>query len=240
MREIFERYADGEMIKDIIEDMNARGVGILVKMKKKSGKKAYIRPLGYNNVRRMLSNRKYIGEYKFKDIVVENGIPAIISKDLFDKVQKRIAVNTRAPAIHKAKETYLLSTKIFCGKCNALMFGDSGTSKTGKTYAYYKCSNQKKKHTCDKKTISKDKIEDAVAKAVMGKVMNDKLMKELAYALYNLQKQESSRLNALQSQLVTIEQGIENMLNAIQNGIVLESTKQRLMDLEEQKKDDFY
>ncbi len=116
------------------------------------------------------------------------------------------------------------------------MFGDSGTSKTGKTYAYYKCSNQKKKHTCDKKTISKDKIEDAVAKAVMGKVMNDKLMNELAYTLYNLQKQESSRLNALQSQLVTIEQGIENMLNAIQNGIVLESTKQRLMDLEEQKK----
>ncbi len=236
VREIFERFADGEMIKDIIEDMNARGVGILVKMKKKSGKKSYIRPLGYNNVRRMLSNRKYIGEYKFKDIVVENGIPAIISKDLFDKVQKRIAVNTRVPAIHKAKETYLLSTKIFCGKCNALMFGDSGTSKTGKTYAYYKCSNQKKKHTCDKKTISKDKIEDAVAKAVMGKVMNDKLMNELAYTLYNLQKQESSRLNALQSQLVTIEQGIENMLNAIQNGIVLESTKQRLMDLEEQKK----
>lgn len=186
VKEIFERFADGEMIKDIIKDINARGVGILVKMKKKAGKKAYVRPLGYNNVRRILSNRKYIGEYKFKDIVVENGIPAIIDKDLFEKVQKRIAVNTRAPATHKAKEEYLLSMKIFCGKCNAIMFGESGTSKTGKTYAYYKCANQKRRHTCDKKTISKDKIENAVAKAVMEKVVDDNLMEELAHRLYDL------------------------------------------------------
>ena len=89
-------------------------------------KRSYVRPLGYNNVRRMLSNRKYIGEYKFKDIVVENGIPAIIDKDLFEKVQRRIQTNTRAPATQKAKEKYLLSTKLFCGKCNAIMFVESG------------------------------------------------------------------------------------------------------------------
>ena len=237
VREIFQRFADGEMIKDIIADMNARGVGILVKMKKKSGKKSYVRPLGYNNVRRILSNRKYIGEYKFKDIVVENGIPAIIDKALFDKVQERIAINTRAPATHKAKVEYLLSTRIYCGYCNAVMFGDSGTSKTGKTYAYYKCSAQKKRHNCKKKTISKDKIEDAVAKAVMEKVMNDNLMEELAYRLYTLQNQESNLLTALQIQLKEVEQGIENMLNAIQNGIVLDSTKKRLAELEERQKE---
>ena len=237
VREIFQRFADGEMIKDIITDMNARGVGILVKMKKKSGKKSYVRPLGYNNVRRILSNRKYIGEYKFKDIVVENGIPAIIDKALFDKVQERIVINTRAPATHKAKVEYLLSTRIYCGYCNEIMFGDSGTSKTGKTYAYYKCSTQKKRHNCKKKTISKDKIEDTVAKAVMEKVMNDNLMEELAYRLYALQNRESNLLTALQIQLKEVEQGIENMLNAIQNGIVLDSTKKRLAELEERQKE---
>ena len=46
VREIFQRYVDGEMIKSIIADMNARGVGITVRMKKKAGKKAYDRPLG--------------------------------------------------------------------------------------------------------------------------------------------------------------------------------------------------
>ncbi len=68
VREIFQRFADGEMIKTIIADMNARGVGMTVRMKKKPGKKPYTKPFGYNNVRRMLSNRKYIGEYRFKDI----------------------------------------------------------------------------------------------------------------------------------------------------------------------------
>ena len=237
VKEIFQRYADGEMIKTIIDNMNARGVGITVRMKKKVGKKAYDKPLGYNNVRRMLSNRKYIGEYRFKDIVIEDAIPAIIDKDLFEKVQKRIAVNTRAPAIHKAEDEYLLSTHLFCGKCKAMMIGDSGKGKKGTVYHYYKCVNTKKRHTCDKKSIGKDKIENAVIKAVMDKIMDDKLMEQLSYKLYDLQIQGSSILPALQAQLTDVVSGIDNMLNAIQQGIVLESTKKRLSDLENRKKE---
>jgi len=75
--------------------------------------------------------------------VIENAIPAIIDKDLFEKVQKRIEVNTRAPAVHKAEDEYLLSTKLFCGKCKAMMVGDSGTGKKGTVYHYYKCANAK-------------------------------------------------------------------------------------------------
>lgn len=235
--EIFQRYADGEMIKTIIADMNARGVGMTVRMKKKPGKKPYTKPLGYNNVRRMLSNRKYIGEYRFKDIVIEGAIPAIIDKDLFEKVQKRIEVNTRAPALHKAEDEYLLTTHLFCGKCKAMMIGDSGTGKKGTVYHYYKCANAKKTHSCDKKTVNKDFIENAVIKAVMEKIMDDELMEQLSYKLYDLQMQESFLLPALQAQLADVESGIENMLNAIQQGIVLDSTKKRLSDLENRKKE---
>ncbi len=236
VKEIFERYADGEKIKNIIKDMNARGVGVLVKMKKKTGRKAYLRPMGYNNIRRMLSNRKYIGEYKFKDIVIENCVPAIIDKDLFEKVQRMIELNAHAPARQKAIVNYFLTTKLFCGKCNAMMFGESGTSGSGKVYTYYKCINNKKYHTCDRKAVSKDKLEDAVAKAVMDKIMDDKLMDELAYTLYNLQNQETNHIFALKKQLDEVEQGINNMLDAIQSGVVLSSTKQRLADLEEKQK----
>ena len=237
VREIFQRFADGEMIKAIIADMNARGVGMTVRMKKKPGKKPYTKPLGYNNVRRMLSNRKYIGEYRFKDIVIEGAIPAIIDTDLFEKVQKRIEVNTRAPAIHKAEDEYLLTTHLFCGKCKAMMLGDSGTGKKGTVYHYYKCANAKKTHTCDKKAINKDLIENAVIKAVVAKIMDDDLMEQLSYKLYDLQMQSSTILPALQQQLADVESGIDNMLNAIQQGIVLDSTKKRLSDLENRKKE---
>ncbi len=237
VREIFQRFADGEAIKTIIADMNARGVGIAVRMTKRPGKKPYVKQLGYNSVRRLLSNRKYIGEYKFKDIVIPDAIPPIVDKDLFEKVQKRIVVNTRAPAAHKAKVDYLLTTKLFCGKCKAMMIGDSGTGKKGTTYHYYKCANAKKTHTCDKKSVNKDKIENAVVKAVMSKVMDDELMEQLADILYDLQEQESSILPALKQQLKDVENSIENMLNAIQQGVVLDSTKKRLADLENRKKE---
>ena len=237
VREIFQRFADGEMIKTIIEDMNARGVGTTVRMTKRPGRKPYIKPLAYNNVRRMLSNRKYIGEYRFKDIVIEGAIPAIIDKDLFEKVQKRLAVNTRAPAIHKAKDEYLLTTKLFCGKCKAMMFGESGTGKKGTTYRYYKCATAKKNHTCDKKTVNKERIENAVIKAVADKIMDDGLMEELSYRLYDLQLQNSMILSALKQQLADTESAINNILDAIQQGIIFDTTKQRLADLENRKKE---
>ena len=63
--------------------------------------------------------------------------------------------NKKAPARHKAEDTYLLTTKLYCGKCGALMFGESGVSHTGKMYTYYKCAADKKKKTCDKKAVRK-------------------------------------------------------------------------------------
>ena len=235
VQEIFRRFADGEAIKSILADMNARGVGITVRMKKKSGRKAYEHSLGYNNVRRILTNRKYIGEYRFKDVVIENAIPTIVDKDLFEKVQKRIAVNTRAPAVKKATDEYLLTTHLFCGKCKAMMIGESGTGKKGTVYHYYKCANAKKTHTCDKKTVAKDFIENAVVKAVVEKLFDDDLMEQLSYRLYDLQMQDNTILPALKSRLAETEAGIENMLDAIQQGIVTDGTKKRLADLESRK-----
>lgn len=237
VREIFQRFADGEMIKTIIADMNARGVGMTVRMKKKPGKKPYTKPLGYNNVRRMLSNRKYIGEYRFKDIILEGAIPVIIDKDLFEKVQKRIEVNTRAPAIHKAEDEYLLTTHLFCGKCKAMMIGDSGTGKKGTVYHYYKCVNAKKTHTCDKKAVGKDFIENAVVRAVMAKIMDDELMEHLSYTLYDLQLQSSTILLALKQQLSDVKDGIERMLDAIQQGVAVADVRNRLEELEARQKE---
>ena len=36
--------------------------------------------------------------------------------NLFNKVQEKLAKNKKAPARHKAEESYLLTTKLYCGK----------------------------------------------------------------------------------------------------------------------------
>ena len=53
-----------------------------------------------------------MGEYSYRDVVKEGGIPAIIPKELFERVQERLAKNKKAPARHKAEDDYLLTTKL--------------------------------------------------------------------------------------------------------------------------------
>ena len=45
--------------------------------------------------------------------MIEGGVPAIIPEDLFNRAQERMEKNRRAPAMAKAKEDYLLTTKLF-------------------------------------------------------------------------------------------------------------------------------
>ena len=47
--------------------------------------------MSYNTIQRMLSNRRYIGELRLRDVVQPNAIPALVSEDLFNKVQDKLA-----------------------------------------------------------------------------------------------------------------------------------------------------
>ena len=227
--EIFTRYDNGATMKQIRDYLNHKGVTTV------RGK-----PIDLNFVAAVLHNRKYIGEYSYREIVTPGGIPAIVPQDLFDRVQEKTAKNKKAPARHKAEDDYLLTTKLFCGTCGAMMVGESGTSShQGRKYHYYRCVNTKKYKTCNAKhkSVKKVPLENAVINAVMAKVMDDNFVEYITDAVMNLQGQESTILPALRKQLEEAERGINNMLNAIQVGIITESTKQRLNELEQRKKD---
>ena len=227
--EIFTRYDQGATMKEIMEEMRQKGVTTV------RGKK-----IDLNFMARLLKNRKYIGEYSYREIVTPGGIPAIVPQDLFDRVQKRLAANRKAPARHKAEDDYLLTTKLFCGTCGAMMVGESGTSASkGRKYHYYRCVNTKKQKSCNAKhkSIRKTPIENAVVNAVMAKVMDDNFVEYIADTVMDIQTRESSVLPALRHQLEETERGITNMLNAIQMGILTSSTKERLEALEEQRKE---
>ena len=66
--------------------------------------------------------------------------------------------------------------------------------------------------------------------------MDDELIEYLADKLYVLQLVDNTKIPQIKGKLSELDKGIENMLNAIQQGIILDSTKKRLSDLEEQKK----
>ncbi len=222
--ELFTRYKDGETMQALVNSLNARGIRSI------GGGKITL-----NIMNHLLKNRRYMGEYSYRDVVKEDGIPAIVSKELFEQIQTQLAKNKKAPARHKAEDAYLLTTKLYCGKCNSFMVGESGTSKTMKVHHYYRCVNTKKKKLCTKKAVKKDWIEDLVIHHTMNAIMNDEIMERLIDTLMDLQKKENTELPLLKKQLAETQKGINNMLNAIQAGIFTPSTKQRLDELEETK-----
>ena len=224
--ESFTKYRDGLTMKEIRDWLNENGIK---------------NPVGgeftYNSVEHMLKNRRYIGELKFRDVVVPDAIPPIVPLELFDDVQEKIAKNKKAPARRKAEDDYLLTTKLHCGCCGALMFGESGTSRTGEVHRYYKCATAKKKKGCKKKTVRKQWLEDLVVNQTMQLVRDDAAMESIIAKVMELQDRENTNLPLYEKQLRDAESGIQNMLNAIQAGILTSSTKERLEQLEETKRE---
>ena len=225
VREVFALYLDGKGYKDIAHFLAEKGI------RQKNGK-----PITPNVVYTMLRNRKYIGEYKFGDTVIENGVPRIISDDLFNAVQNKIAQNRKAPARKKAIDEYLLTTKLFCGKCGAMMVGESGHSMTGRIYQYYRCVHTKKVKTCDKKPVRKDWIEDLVVAEAIRILSDQGIVEQLADRLYEMQGEENAYLQSLRRSLSETEKSLSNVMRAIEQGIITETTKVRLMELEEERK----
>lgn len=224
VREVFQLYADGKTMKEIKDILNARNLT-----------NSRFKDFNFNNVQRMLSNRKYIGEYRFGEISIPDAMPAIVDKELFDKVQKLLAKNKKAPAHHKAEDDYLLTTKLFCGRCGAIMNGESGTSVTKAKYHYYKCVNSRKK-TCKKKPVSKEKLENAVIRRIIQFLEDENAIEELTKRVYELQFAENTYIPKLEAQIAETQKRIDNLVKAAEQGFVSESAAKRLKELEETKK----
>lgn len=155
VQEAFQLYSEGVSVAEICRTFNEKGYRT---------KRGFL--FNKNSFTAIFSNRKYIGEYKYMDVIIPNGVPALVSEDLFYKVQKRL--KTLAPATKRARVStnYLLSQKLFCGHCGGLMIGVTSTSHTGRKYHYYAC-NASRVHKCDKKVIGKDEIEYAVTEDLL-------------------------------------------------------------------------
>lgn len=229
VREIYQKYDEGCSLAEIVEYCNERGYRTI-----KGGK------FNKNSLRTLIQNEKYIGIYKWDDVRIEGGMPQIIDKDLFDRVTRKVAHLRKVGAKKKANDNYLLSGKLFCGECGSPMIGESGASHTGQKYYYYKCSNRKHGGNCPKHTEKKDEIERLVTAITKERVLTDETINTIAdkvMEIVNKDFADTSVLESLKSSLSDVEKKIKNILKAIEAGIITDSTKQRLDELESERKD---
>lgn len=224
---IFENYDAGCTAVEICKNLQEMGV--------KNRKGGLITK---NGIYHMLRNEKYIGNYVYEGISIP--VPALISQELWDSVHKKFHTRTGKAATYKAEERYLLSLKAFCGECGSLLVGECGYGKKGVRYSYYKCMTRKKKTgTCALKIYRKDELENLVISSTMRDVLRDDVIDYLADRVMEIQAKDTSvlRLEQLQKSLKENQRAIQNIMKAIEQGIITPSTKQRLMELEAQAED---
>lgn len=224
VKDAFEMYANGKMIKDIVAYLNEKGV-----------RSSQNKPMTKTSVTALLKNVKYRGQYKYRDIVIDDGVPRIVSDELFQLAQERLIKNQQSRSRFKAKVEYFLSAKLICGDCGSAMVGESGTSGAKVRYNYYKCVTAKKKAGCHRKSIRKDYIEEIVLHDVMEKMFTEDMVSDIAEKVIKLQEKENTAVPLLKKQLAEVEKGLDNLITAMQMGMLTKSTKKRLDELEEQK-----
>ena len=225
---IFEQYIKGESNAAICELLNSRGL-----------RTAQGKPFNKNSINRIIKNRKYIGEYRYHDIVVEGGMPAIISKDTFNLAQAEMERRRTRKAPKSPKAEYLLAGRLFCGHCKGPMQGVSGTGKSGNKWYYYYCGNTRGKNkTCDKKQVSRDRLERAVVDFTVRYILQEDVLEELARKVHAAQERQNdtaSEIAFYEKKLADNKKSIANVLRAIESGAATQTLPARLQELENEQ-----
>lgn len=226
VREIFEQYASGKTVTEIINHLNAK------KTKTSHGKE-----FNKNSLHRMLRNKRYIGYYIYSGQETPGGMPRIIDDELFERVQHILDRNKKAPARTRGTEEYLLTTKLFCGHCHEMMTGYGGTGKSGRAYHYYACK-KKKKQKCDKKIVGKEAIENRVVEECR-KLLTDGNINRVSEAVAAACKADydSSAIKRIKTAIREADTAIENLWKALEQGQAVDMITERIEKRKQEKED---
>ena len=166
-------------------------------------------------------------------------MPAIIDREVFEMAQKKIKGERPLRRRHNENGDYLLTGKLFCGKCDSPMTGMSGTSKSGAKHHYYACYSARKDGSCDKKAVKRDWVEKTVALFIKEHVLRDEVIEWMVdqYMVYQKATFESQRIMEMRNQLKDVQSQLDNLVDAIARGIYTDSTKDKLLKLEADKKE---
>ena len=246
VRIIFDMYSKGYGYAPILEVLNAQG------RKTKKGH-AFLK----NSLNSILTNPKYKGMYVFnrssaksyagtrnthlyKDeeeiIAIDGGCPAIVTPEVYEKVQDRMTYNKHHGAEHIAKENYLLSGKVFCKECGKSMCGNARRGGRNKElYVTYRCPT--KKYACSNKEINRDYLEEYVIMLLEKHIFNARALKKLSkgIVIYGNSDSTMKRQQQLQAQLSEIQEALKNVADAIQAGLISTALITRLNELETEK-----
>jgi site-specific DNA recombinase len=179
-----------------------------------------------NSYLTFFTNPIYKGELHYSDLIIPNYCKAIVSTEIWDKVQVIITdlaqkQKSRTSKRHPRRQSgvYLLSGISKCGICNAPHYGLTSYQRNGSAYLRYACTRARRRHDCSAKPIPAKFLEETVLSKVH-QFFDDP--QNLINMLTTFQADNSSyqthldeELASLTAQLGPVRKAITNLTNAI-------------------------
>jgi site-specific DNA recombinase len=166
-RVLFSLYLERESLLEVAEECDLRGWSTKAWTSAK-GRIHGGKPYTKNDLQRLLRNVIYIGKVDYDGQIYEGEHEAIIDEDTWAKVQKLMSHNARTGG-KEVRNRYgaLLRNLLRCAPCDCGMTHTIST-KHGKSYRYYVCSNAQKRgrKVCPTPPLNAHEIEQAVVEHI--------------------------------------------------------------------------
>ena len=215
---IFERYAEGTSVEALVYALAKEGTRT---------------PRGNffncSAIKHILKNEAYKGSLvrgdknataRYPAIRVENTWPELVSKGLWNKVEKRREERTPHQHGRETIRNHRLTTFLRCNKCDGKMRART-TVKNGIEFGYYFCVNRQRPEPwhCDAKPIPMRPLENRILRQISSDILTAVHMEELITTLESehahAKRQQESKLKRLEQQLEQNDRGKTNLLSFI-------------------------
>jgi site-specific DNA recombinase len=244
VRSIFRDYAAGKRYREIIERLNSEG------KRTKAGNS-----FGLNSLHDLLKNEKYIGVITYgkvekradgsrnshvaaENIIrLENMLPAIVDRETWEVVQKKMESNKKDHSGRPAsRREYPLKGKVFCYECKAALSLEHSRGK----YFYYACESDKRKGQPGRHVrIEVNDLEQTVANAIRERYTMpgslDALIEILRMQRRNVDAEATAKLKKLMSRKDAVNKQLDAATNAVLAGTLSNTLVEKINGLEKEK-----
>ena len=193
---------DEEKAKIVADIFNRYIAGRSIRMLRKYIMDTYSMTYSHNGLVTILKNERYIGRAHDDD----NFLPAIIPKEIFEKVQDILAVRAQRYTYPKSNYVYIFSGIVFCAECGIRL---SSHNIRGK-YIYYYCKKHKQEHLCPhNKSVNQSMLEKWLLLNLPSKLME-----------YNLNIIEQAKSAPPKIDIAKIQRKIEKLKDLYLNDLI--------------------
>ncbi|MFA6917650.1 MAG: recombinase family protein [Candidatus Gracilibacteria bacterium] len=146
VKKMFEAYAKGDYT---LEDLQKLSLSLGL-VSRRTGKALVLARIDH-----LLRNPFYYGVFNHKGELYQASHEPIISKKLFDKVQRVIETHGK-PRKTKEIESFVFRKLFTCGECGRMVTAEKKIKPSGRTYIYYRCT--KKNRVCHQKYLEEKEL----------------------------------------------------------------------------------